>query len=219
MSASGRKPVAEAERHQVDHEALLGGRRHEVALDDVLELMDVERGGVDDFVRHRPQGREFLPLQRNPLHHGPPLAERVRPPRLAEPPQQRLVAGVQKEDLDPVPLLLEFGEDLRILLQEVPFPQIHDEGHLADLAGGVGLDLEKFRQQDDGQVVDAEKSHVLQRPKGRALAGAGHAGDDDDSQVLHSAPPGQAQALEQWKTREQPDRKHLLMGVRRAAGF
>ena len=186
----GGKPVPVAEGHEIDHEPLLRRGGHDVPLDDLLELMDVERRGVDDLVGHLPQSRELFPFQGDPFHDGPAFAQGVRAPGFLKTPQERVVTGIEKENLDPVPLLFERGEDLRVFFQEIALPQVHHQRDLADLAGRVGLHLEEFGQERHGKVVHAEEAHILQGAKGRALAGAGHAGDDHDSQVLHASPPG-----------------------------
>ena len=87
--------------------------------------------------------------------------------------QDRLVGGIEKEDLDPVAFFLETGEDPRVFFQKSPLPEIHDHRNLRDLLGRIGLNLQKLRQENHRQIVDAEKTDVFESPQGGAFPGTG----------------------------------------------
>src|SRR3989442_1212145 len=82
---------------------------------------------------------------------------RSRPPRLAEAPHERRVAGLEKDEhrVEP-PHLPELPEDFRKRREKPAFADVDDDGDLVDVAAGAQRQLGERRDQRGGQIVDAE---------------------------------------------------------------
>jgi hypothetical protein len=141
--------------------------------------------GIDHLIRHPLQRGELFPLQADTLHERSARGEWVRPPRFTEPVKNCLVGGIEKEDLDPVPLFLQPREDPCILLGESALPEVHDHRYLRNLLGRIGLDLQKLRQQNHRQIVDAEKTDVFESSKGGTFPGTRKPRNDNNAQLFH----------------------------------
>ena len=106
--------------------------------------------------------------------------ERVAAARLGVAADERVVRGVEEEDLDVVPLLPHLLDDARRVGEEPPLARVDHERDARDLAGGVPGQLEELLEEEDGEVVDAVEPGVLERAQRGRLPRPGHAGEDDD---------------------------------------
>ena len=60
-------------------------------------------------------------------------------------------------------IAFQAAEDLRHLLEHLPFAHVDDDRRAGDLVPGAQRQLREHRQQRDRQVVDAEVPEILQR--------------------------------------------------------
>ena len=153
----------------------------EAARDEPLQLVHVERRRVDHLVGDRLQIGERAALGGDAVRDRPAVArERVAAARLGVAAHERVVRGVEEEDLDVVPLLPDLLDDARRVREEAALARVDDERDARDLARGVAGELEQLLEEEDGEVVDAVEPGVLERAQGGRLPRAGHAGEDDD---------------------------------------
>jgi hypothetical protein len=93
--------------------------------------------------------------------------------------EQRLLAGLEKEDLRPQAAGLEIVEDLDQVLEVVTAPDVGDDRGALDAAALVAEQLAEAVDHPRRQVVDAEVAAVLEGGDRLRLAGTGMAGNDD----------------------------------------
>ena len=148
------------------------------ALGDVgPELVNIEPGGIDHQVRHGADVAKMLALGRQR-----DFDRRVVPSgcgrRVSLKRRSRMdSAASRKITFVGSMRLTEFtiaGSDFQLRA----FANVHDQGGAADL-GGLPHQFRKSRNQFDRQVVHAVVAEVLESFEDGGLAGATHAGDDD----------------------------------------
>ena len=108
--------VLVAEAHDDDLEGRLAAL-DQTPGEQLLELGDVARGRVEDLVGHVLDRPEPPPLQADGLDDRSPPRHRMRPAALAEPLQEGLVGGVEKDEVRP-DLLLDLLQSGRQVGQE-----------------------------------------------------------------------------------------------------
>ncbi len=102
-----RQAAAVPERLDVQDDPAGRRRRQKGPLDGVLELVHVQERRIDHRVGHILEGGHFPPLLLDPFHDGPFHRQGMHAPGLAEPVQEGLVAGIEKQHFDPVSLFLQ----------------------------------------------------------------------------------------------------------------
>ena len=116
----------------------------------------------------------------------PSLAERTRgqrmgPARLAEPPHERRVAGLEEDQHRVQPgHLPQPTEDPGKRREEIALTDVNDDGDLLDVAAAPQRQGRHCRNQRRRQVVDAEVAEILERADGLRLAGPGEPGEHDE---------------------------------------
>jgi hypothetical protein len=147
------------------------------------ELVHVQAGGVDDDLGLGPQVTQHLALGLDAVEQPAVALQRVRAPHALEAAHQRLVGGVE-EDQVRVPARLAQGGQTRLQLgveragahvDHCGDPQLDDPG-VAHPPGELGHGREQLRRQ----VVDDVPATVLDDVGGRRPARPAHAGDDDE---------------------------------------
>src|SRR5439155_27389 len=88
------------------------------------------------------------------------------------------------EDLDPMAARFELVDRVEQMGEVLPFSDIHAQGHAADRLPRPGGEIGEGRDERRGQIVDAEKAHVLETLDRVALAGTAEPGDEDEGQAL-----------------------------------
>ncbi len=144
---------------------------------------------------------------------------------LAEAAHERLVGGIEEDELDLVTALDELLDDLADAFEERPGSDVDPEAHAADrgrhlvvvdaaLRAGLLPALEEIEETGEerwGEVVDAEEAEVLEDVERRAAPRAAHSGDDHDvERVIHRAP-----RLRGAARRRAPRRARRRSGARR----
>ena len=116
--------------------------------------------------------------------------QRMRPPGLAEAPDQRRVAGLE-EDQHRIQAahLAQLLEDLRERRQEVAFAHVDDDRDLVDVAA-AHRQLGQRRDQRRRQVVDAEVAEILERADRLRLSRSREPGQDDERRRVGLAATG-----------------------------
>ena len=151
-----------------------------VELDElVLELVDGERGRVDDPVGDLPELGQRLALGADAVEDVAVRRERMLAPRLVVPAHQRLVARLQEEHLHRVVAATQLAEPLHQMRQVLAFPHVDPERDVPDVSRRPRRQLGERRDQGRRQVVDAEVADILEALDREALAGAAEPGDDD----------------------------------------
>src|SRR5690606_31494455 len=79
------------------------------------------------------------------------------------------------------------------MLEKLAAPDVDDQRDVVHLAAGFGAQLRKLGDEGRRKVVHAKIAQVLKGPHGLAFARAGQAGDDDELDRLHRAPPSRPQ--------------------------
>ena len=105
-------------------------------------------------------------------------------PRLAEAPDEHVVARLEVEHLERNLLRPELVEHSRELGEEVPRADVDPERHAPDLVPGRLPELDETRDERDREIVDAVEAEVLEHMDGGRLAGTREPGDDDEPEAL-----------------------------------
>ena len=147
--------------------------------EELPQLVHGHVGRVDDLVGHLPDRCQPRPLVADALARRSIRRERMGPPRLAEPPDERRVAGLEENEhgVQP-PHPSQPAEDPGERRQEVPLADVDDDRHFAQIpADGKPCQRRNERRR---QVVDAEVTEILERADGLRLAGSGEARQHDE---------------------------------------
>ena len=136
--------------------------------------------GVDHIVRALLHGLEHLPLQ---LHRAlqravEPVGQGVLSPGLFKPPHQHRVRGVQKQDLIGLSVPLQRLHGLEEGLEQLSPPGVGDHRHPAHNVLAFHAEVVKHGDQGGGQVVHAEKAHILHGVEDLGLPRSGKPGDN-----------------------------------------
>src|SRR5512143_3043559 len=150
----------------------------------VPQLVDVELGCVDDGVGHLPERRENPPLFPDRAQGAAPGRKGVLPPRFAESPHERLVRGVEEEDMDRAPPPRQFVEDPGEVGEKLLSPNVHPEGHPGPFPPRFGDDVDDLGKENRRQVVHAIVSEVLEHLDRRALPRPRQSGHDDNGGAM-----------------------------------
>jgi hypothetical protein len=108
----------------------------------------------------------------------------MRAARLVESAQKNLIGGIKKKNLHPVSCRTHLGQDLRPGLKEVASPEIDPERDPLDPFLIALAQINKFGDQKDREVINAEETVILEGPNGDALSRTRKSGDDDDVQTI-----------------------------------
>jgi hypothetical protein len=182
-----RDPVLEPERHQ-RHRQSRSGLGCSIQLDQqLLELVDVHRRGVDDAVGDLAHVRQGLALGTDGLQHVAVAAEGMSTSRLVVAADERFVARLDVQHLDGVAAGTERRDRVEEMLQVFALADVDAERDTVDLLLGAGDEVGEDRDQRRRQIVDAVEPHVLEALDRIALAGAADAGDDDERDRLGHA--------------------------------
>jgi hypothetical protein len=106
------------------------------------------------------------------------FADWMRPARLAVTAQQGVFAGFDENESDGM-LLPQVFQKRGQFLKLVAFAGVHEKRSTREAAFACGVKLRKNRNQLDGKIVDAIKTHVLERVEDGALSRARESGEDD----------------------------------------
>jgi len=91
-------------------------------------------------------------------------------------------------------------QENRELLQLGPFAGIHQQCRARKIAFAGSVQLRKYRNQIDGQIIDAVEIHVLEGFKDSTFPGAREAGQDDKLPPCRSFPALHARSAGQLFT-------------------
>src|SRR4051812_28051406 len=106
----------------------------------------------------------------------------MRTARLAEPPYQRGMAGLEEDQRGIHPgRLLQLAERSRELTQEPSLAHVDDDRHLVERGIVPRHQLRHGRNQLRRQVVDTEVAEILEGADGLGLPGPRQAGEDDET--------------------------------------
>ena len=147
------------------------------------QLVDVEAGGVDDDLRLGPQVAQRLALGLDAVEQPAVALERVRAADALEPAHERLVGGVEEDEVRVPAGVAQRGETRLQLGVERPGPHVDDRGDLEVGDAGVAhlaRELGHRREQLGRQVVDDVVAAVLDDVGGRRATGTAHPRDDDE---------------------------------------
>ena len=97
--------------------------------------------------------------------------------RLAEAPDQDLVAGLEEDDPRPDPAALERAAHRAERERRVAGPDVEDDRDLGEALAVVRDELGEVGQQLAGQVVDDGVAEVLEQLRRGGLAAAGQAAE------------------------------------------
>jgi hypothetical protein len=162
-------PILESERNDARrHPASTAGSGTKMGDEDAPQVMNAHVRGIDDAGGTRTQGRQSFTLDANAVEHGKGSLstalsrQRVRPSALAEPSQERLITGVEKEHLN-VAMAVRFQklQDVLGLAEKLANSHVdaeRDACHPAALA-----QRNRFRGKKRRQIVDAEKAKIFER--------------------------------------------------------
>src|SRR5262249_25486609 len=140
--------------------------------------VNVEFRSVDDHIGKLADGLEHLAFVVEAFSHAEMLADGMRPARLAITAQQSIFSGFNKNDRDrmhPAEML----EQRRQFLKLVAFAGVHEERRARETAFTRSVKLCENRNQLDGKIVDAIKTHVLKGVQDSAFPRAGETRQDD----------------------------------------
>src|SRR5262245_40061801 len=141
-----------------------------ILLDLTPELMNVKVACIEHFVRQRPHPFQGFALARNSFVHRASLGERMGPSGLAEAAQEHFVVGIEKQNVDAMASGAQLSENVRPRLEETTLSEIDPEREARNLFPVPLAELDKLRDQNDGEIVDAEKPAVLEDADDVALA-------------------------------------------------
>jgi hypothetical protein len=159
-----RDPVLEAETEDGDDQLRAGGSSAFDVPERVPQLVDGHLRRVHDVLGQPAERLHALALFADAFEGGPVRRERVRPARLAEPPHEHVVVGVEEDQHRvEVPHALQAAEHLRNLLQHLSFAHVDDDRRPRDLVARAQRQFREHRQERHRQVVDAEVAEILER--------------------------------------------------------
>ncbi len=107
------------------------------------------------------------------------FADGMGPPRLAVTAQQSVFASFDKDESDGMhtaEMLQERGQFLEL----IAFASVDEKRGTRKAAVAGGVEFSENRNQLDGKIVDAIKTHVLEGVQDRAFSGARQAGENDE---------------------------------------
>ncbi len=110
--------------------------------------------------------------------------------RLAEPPDQDVVAGLEEHDARHDPAALQGTTHRRERERRVPGPHVDDDRHAGEPAQVRRHQLRQIRQELTGQVVDHGVPEVLEQLRRGGLAAARQARQDHDRLILGTVRDG-----------------------------
>jgi len=153
-----RNSVAVSEAHHRDKQRPPSGVLKTVD-DELPQFVHIELRRVDHDVC-QPSNRSHAPaLFAYSFSNRSAPAKRMRSPRLAETPYQGFVAGLDKYERCWV-LVDELAVDARQLIDLFAFARVHQQRGALNLSA-FHIQLAKFRNQRDGQIINAVKSKVF----------------------------------------------------------
>ena len=106
--------------------------------------------------------------------------ERVRAPGRLLAADQHVVVGLEEHQGRGAGPATPLADDLAQAAEERAGPDVDDDGDVLAVAVALVDHPDDVGDQRGRQVVDDEEAEVLELLGGRAAAGAGHAGDDDE---------------------------------------
>ena len=169
------------EAHELHDERLRLYLDRQVCEEPLAELAEREIGRVDDDVGPLPDPREETALLRDRARDPSLAREWVAVPRLREPPDEHLVAGLEEEDPRTDAPRVQARTDRRQCAFDVPRTDVEDDGDPLEPPRIVGDELAEAGQELARQVVDAGVAEVLEELRRGRLARSREPGDDDDA--------------------------------------
>ena len=121
--------------------------------------MDVEFGGIYDYVSQFPHRRHSPAFLADSLCYGPILPEWMRAARLAETAHQRLVARFYEDQRRGV-VTAQLAKNSGELLDLLAFARVHQQSGSLDFAAFV-IKFVKGRNQRYGKIINAVKTKVF----------------------------------------------------------
>src|SRR6266545_770028 len=158
---------------------------------ELLELVDGERRGIDDAIGDPAQVGKRLALGEDPVQHLTVAGQRMPTTALVIAADERLVARLEEQHLDRVSPRPQLADGVDQMRQVLAGANVDAQGHPVGTLLRAHHQVGEGRDQGGGQVVDAEEPHVLEALDGEALPGAGDPGDHDERDgARHAQPTG-----------------------------
>ena len=174
-----RRPVLETEGEQGERELAAAVAAEQLLGDPTAKGAAGQIAGVHDDVGAGPQRRQQLALGPYPLDDPALGSERMAAAGLLVAVDERLLVGLEEEDLGLEPVCVEVVQDLDQLVEVVAAAHVGDDRGPLDAAARVAEELTEAADHPRRQVVDTEVAAVLEGGDRLRLAGPGVAGDDD----------------------------------------
>ncbi len=174
-----RRAVLEAEGEQGQRQLAAVLTAQHLLGDPPAQLPAGQAAGVHHHVGAGAQRREQLALGADPVDDPALRGERMAAARLLVAVEQRLLVGLEEEQLRLQPVGAELVEHLDQPLEVLAAAHVGDDGGLLHPAALVAEELAEAADHPRRQVVDAEVAAVLEGGDRFRLAGAGVAGDQD----------------------------------------
>jgi hypothetical protein len=106
-------------------------------------------------------GKPFF-LEPDPFENLQLRQQRMRTPRLREPPHQHGVAGFEEEQFDRVTEIFDALKDAGEVGEEHAFSDVDSQRDILDFTALLVTELDKGWEEGWGQVVDAEIADVFE---------------------------------------------------------
>ncbi len=185
-----RRPVLEAEGEQGERQLAAVVAVEHLLGDPAAQLAAGRAAGVHHHVGAGAQRRQQLALGADPVDDPPLGGERVAATGLLVAVEQRLLVGLEEEQLRLQPVAAQLLDHLDQLLEVLAAAHVGDDRGALDAAALVAEELAEAADHPRRQVVDAEVAAVLEGGDRLRLAGAGVAGDQDEvDPFAHAQPP------------------------------
>src|SRR5579864_6439971 len=102
----------------------------------------------------------------------------MRPPRFAESPPERVVAGLDEYQRGGI-LATQPAVNFRQALQLLAFTRVDQQNGAFEIASTFHVQLGERRNKRNRKIIDTVEAQILERAKNRAFARAGKAREDD----------------------------------------
>ena len=139
--------------------------------------MNIHPRRVDDGGRDLSHGLEQQALEPDALAHRQIAPQGVRAPRLPKAASQGAVRSLEKDERLPEVVARQALVHRRQLAEGFSPADVYHNGSAFDAAAGLAVQLRKFGNQIDRQVIHTVETQVLERLQRRTLARSAEPGD------------------------------------------
>ena len=153
--------------------------------DELPQFVDVEPRGVDHHVGELADRLHQRALAAQPLAHRAVVAQRMRPPRLAEPAQQGFIGGLdeyQRRRHIPPDLLV----DRRQAFELIALARVHQQRRALHFGIAINVQFAEGGDQVHRQVIHAVVAQIFEGLENGAFARAAQAGEDHQLPAVRS---------------------------------